>query len=178
MTYLRKTMAALVSVCLIGPVCVGAAVAQVQQASVNAETGAAALGGQLQQTLNQTVESSSQQKLDFDAASSLTLEALQGVIVASGLTPLDVQRALLTVRASTRPSSSALETLKARVDATVVACYTQSQIEASRKGKAEIQRGSCAAGLSVAAIGGTPGSLSAAPSFAGVSGGADYRSGQ
>jgi hypothetical protein len=178
MTYLRKTMAALVSACLIAPVGVGAAVAQVQAASVNPDSGSAVLAGQLQTALNDAVTRSWQQKLDFDAAQSLTLEALQGAIISSGLAPIEVQQALLRVRASTRPSSSALETLKARVDATVVACYTQSQIEASRKGKAEIQRGSCAAGLSVAATGGTPGSLSAAPSFAGVSGGADYRSGQ
>ena len=177
MTYLRKTMAALVSVCLIAPAFVGAAVAQVQPVSVNPATGASALAGQMQVALNDTVSQAGQQKLDFDAAQSLTLEALQATIIASGLAPLDVQQALLTVRATTRPSSSALETLKARVDATVVACYTQAQIEASRKGKAEIQRGSCAAGLSVAATGGTPGSLSAAPSFAGVSGGADYRPG-
>lgn len=177
MTYIRRAMAAFAGACLIAPACVGGALAQVQPASITSETGVPALAAQLQQAVNQSIAISGQQKLDFDAAQSLTLEALQAAIIASGLSPLEVQKALVPVRATTRPSNAALDALKTRVDATVVACYTQAQVEAARKGKGEIQRGSCAAGLSVAATGGDPAALSPAPSFGGVSGGADYRSG-
>ncbi|MDG2531896.1 hypothetical protein [Caulobacter endophyticus] len=178
MTIFNKSVAAAFVVMFTAATATSAgAWAQAQTASTAAATDAAALTGVLQQALDDTVARASQQRLDFDAAQTLSFEALQSTIVAAGLSPLQVQQALAAVRATTRPSNAALAALKARVDATVVACYTQSQIDAARKGKAEIQRGSCAAGLSVAATGGDPAALSPAPSFAGASGGADYRPG-